>query len=280
MMKCMKIALSLFTAALVTGTALAQDSVLAQAYRTVNVRSGPGTEYDIIGQLTSGDEVQVTGRSDEESNWLRIGFDGREGWVAYFTVTVLSPTTDVVIVEPPDGQVAPRLAATPTMPSAFTDIYVTAYRSVNVRTGPGLEYSSIGDLDVGSTADVIGRSADDRWLQIDFNGDSGWVAFFVVTLTGAMDEIAVTEASGEAETEALPDSVEVIMRYNVNLHSDPLLESPVLDVVPYETTLQAQARSDPEGTWIQVTFAEQVGWLIRALVSTQGDLSLLPMRVS
>jgi uncharacterized protein YraI len=280
MMKCMKTAIFLLTAALVTGGALAQDRVIAQAYRTVNVRSGPGTQYDIIGQLTSGDEVQVTGRSDEESNWLRIDFSGREGWVAYFTVTVLSNTTGLAIVEPQNGQIAPLPVATSTALAASTDIFVTAYRTINVRTGPGIDYVSVGDLDAGSMADVTGRSVDNRWLRIDYGVDSGWVAFFVVSLSGSLDEINVVEAPLNAETEEPPDMVEIVTRYNVNLHADPLLESPVIGVVPYNTTLQAEARSSADGLWLQVTYAEQTGWLIRTLVSAGADLSLLPVRAS
>lgn len=280
MMKCAKIAICLLTAALVTGNALAQDSVNAQAYRTVNVRSGPGTQYDIIGQLTSGDEVQVTGRSDDESNWLRIDFTGREGWVAYFTVTVLGDAGDLAVVEPRSGQLTAPPFATPTALSASTDLFVTAYRTVNVRTGPGMDYVSIGDLDAGSTADVTGRSDDNRWLRIDYDDDSGWVAFFVVSLNGLLDDIDIVDAPSSAETEEPPDTVAVTMRYNVNLHADPALDSPVVDVVPYDTRLEARARSDSDSTWLQVSHVGQMGWLIRALVNAQAELSVLPVRGS
>ena len=35
----------------------------------VNLRSGPGTEYGILGQVHEGDSMQVTGRLDD---WYRI----------------------------------------------------------------------------------------------------------------------------------------------------------------------------------------------------------------
>lgn len=280
-MKCAKIAIFLLTAALVTGGALAQADVVAQAYRTVNVRTGPGTEYDIIGQLTSGDEVQVTGRSDDEGNWLRVDFNGREGWVAYFTVTVLGDALNLEIVESRDTEIAvPPVAATPIPQAVTSDVFVTAYRTVNVRTGPGINYVPIGDLDAGSMADVTGRSVDDRWLQIEYGEQKGWVAYFVVSLSGSLDDIAVVEPASNAETDEAPDTVEVVTRYNVNLHADPEPISPVIGVVPYDTTLQAQARSDDEGTWLQVALADQVGWLIRTLVTARADLSVLPIHES
>src|SRR5215208_5349565 len=92
--------LFVFPALLVTGNVFAQEEVIAQAYATVNVRSGPGTLYDIIGQLTSDNEVQITGRNDDESNWLRIDFEGRDGWVAYFTVSVFGNTEQLPVVTP------------------------------------------------------------------------------------------------------------------------------------------------------------------------------------
>jgi uncharacterized protein YgiM (DUF1202 family) len=45
---------------------------------TLNVRSGPGTASDILGQLKVNDKVDMTGRSGE---WLQIVFEGKAGFV-------------------------------------------------------------------------------------------------------------------------------------------------------------------------------------------------------
>ena len=37
-----------------------------------NLRGGPGTAYDVVGVVTSDDELQVTGRS-EDGTWLVVG---------------------------------------------------------------------------------------------------------------------------------------------------------------------------------------------------------------
>lgn len=44
----------------------------------LNIRKGPGTEYDVIGTLKYNDEINVTGKSD---NWYRINFNDQEGFV-------------------------------------------------------------------------------------------------------------------------------------------------------------------------------------------------------
>lgn len=277
-MRFMRIAAILFATILVTGNVLAQDEVIARAYRTVNVRNGPGTQYDIIGQLNSGNEVQITGRSDDDSDWLRVDFQGSEGWVAYFTVTLLGVTDSLPIVSPLISRTtAPVLpASTPTV--ASSQLYITAYRTVNVRSGPGIEYVPIGNLEAESTADVTGRTSDNEWLQIDFGGQSGWVGFFTVSLTGELDDLETIDAPIAAVTE-IPESntIEVSTRYNVNLHQSPALSSPVIAIVPFSTSLQADARSDENGSWLRVIDNGQSGWLIATLVDAKSDIGDLPI---
>ena len=50
----------------------------------------------------------------------------------------------------------------------------------NVRSGPGLQYKSLGVLHVGEDARFLGKtSTDDRgipWYKIKWNGGEGWVS--------------------------------------------------------------------------------------------------------
>ncbi len=267
-MHLVKWAAFLVVAAFTISGALAQDEVIARAYRTVNVRSGPGTEYEIVGQLSSGSEASINGRSDDESDWLRIGFRGVEGWVAYFTVTILGETTDLPVVSPRltlDNPIV-RPAPTPTVipVAASGDVFVTTYRRVNVRRGPGTEYTVFGSLDTGHSADVIGRTTDDEWLRIDFEGEEGWVAYFVVSLSGSL--------KNAEEIATFAEPVEVMTKYNVNLHQSPGLDSPIVEIVPFGTPLTAGERSDANGTWLAVTYGGRDGWLLSRLVSVNaGD---------
>lgn len=280
-MRLLKHSIWVFTLAFIAlaGIVLAQNEVIAQAYATVNVRSGPGTQYDIIGQLNSSNEVQITGRSDDESNWLRIGFEGREGWVAYFTVSVIGNTELLPIVSPRGGQEIPLVQATsiPANLRAISNIFVTTYRIVNVRSGPGTEYLSIGRLQPGSSTDVTGRSGDNEWLRVRYLDMEGWVAYFVVSLTGSLENIPIVETSPGTLTNEIPITVEVVTRYNVNLRGNPVLDSPSLDLIPFGTTLDVDARSDDADTWLRVTFEGQTGWIIRTLVNASTDLTNLPI---
>jgi uncharacterized protein YraI len=279
-MRLVRFAFFLIAALLVSTAAYAQDEVIAQAYRTVNVRSGPGTQYDIIGQLTNGDEVRVTGRSDEENDWLQIEYNNGTGWVAYFTVTVLSSIDNLPIVDTTNAR--PATAVPPVVSEnslqAPGDLFVTAFRRVNVRSGPGLAYALLGTLDPGRTADITGRAADNQWLQISFGDQTGWVAYFVVAVTGSLDLVAVIDTP--VENQATPEptvSPQIVARYNINLRAEPILDSQLIAVIPFGTTLTPEARLNDGDLWLRVTYNGQTGWLLNSLVKVSGSLDSLPI---
>ncbi len=47
---------------------------------TMNVRGGPGTNYNIVGSANSGERYSVQGKNDA-SSWWQIDFQGQHGWV-------------------------------------------------------------------------------------------------------------------------------------------------------------------------------------------------------
>lgn len=70
----------------------------------VNVRSGPGTVYDAVGALNTGQAATIEGRNTE-STWWYIVFPGgpsNHGWVAAsVTTATCNPTTLAVVAAPP-----------------------------------------------------------------------------------------------------------------------------------------------------------------------------------
>jgi len=64
--------------ALLTGSALAD--VAAVATTDLNVRAGPGTEFQVIGVIGGGQPVAIQG-CVEGAKWCSIGLEGGVGWV-------------------------------------------------------------------------------------------------------------------------------------------------------------------------------------------------------
>ena len=65
----------------------------------VNVRSGPGTNYEIVGQVKRGQEFRPNGRN-QAGTWLRFPWRESYGWVAAWLMTV-EGTENVPIVQAP-----------------------------------------------------------------------------------------------------------------------------------------------------------------------------------
>lgn len=72
-----------------------------QATATVNVRGGPGTDYELIGSLLFGEVRPIVGRAQFAGWWLLALGGGETGWVADFTGTVSGYTGLVPIVDSP-----------------------------------------------------------------------------------------------------------------------------------------------------------------------------------
>jgi hypothetical protein len=75
---------------------------------TLNVRSGPGTNFGIIGQARNGERYDVTGKN-AAGNWYQINFNGQTGWVAGQYVVVEGDANTI--------QVAGNIPAPPVQPT-------------------------------------------------------------------------------------------------------------------------------------------------------------------
>jgi hypothetical protein len=89
----------------------------------VNVRLGPGTNYDKVGVLIAGQEASALGRSPE-GLWIQIVYPGVPGNVAwvYAPYVVLDAGQELLpIIEPPPTP-TPRITATidPTLAAQFS----------------------------------------------------------------------------------------------------------------------------------------------------------------
>ncbi len=63
----------------------------------------------------------------------------------------------------------------------------------NVRSGPGLSYDVIGQLTSGAQARVRGATTDYAWYVIDFQGQLGWLAAYLVDTFGDRSLVPLIE---------------------------------------------------------------------------------------
>ena len=72
------------------------DSVIGTMYakQSVNVRKGPSTDYEKIGNLSFAQEINVTGAAD--NGWYQFDFDGQKGYVSNKYVAMEKPEAKAV----------------------------------------------------------------------------------------------------------------------------------------------------------------------------------------
>lgn len=90
--------------------------VLAQS--NVNLRGGPGKAYPVVGQLRSGQEVDIIGRNASGDWWQLAWTDVRQAWVAGTVVSVLGAIDTVAVAQniptaAPQPTAAPRPTSAP-----------------------------------------------------------------------------------------------------------------------------------------------------------------------
>jgi uncharacterized protein YraI len=263
-----KISTTIGAALLVVGAVSAQENeVTATAYQTVNVRSGPDTRFEIVGQLQQGDTAPVTGRESEANRWLEIRMDDEQaGWVASFAVIV-------------DGNLAslPVVEETATTDTSEDGVMVVAYGRVNVRGGPSIAYEIVGQLEVEDEAQATARSNQNNdWLLIENEDIEGWVAYFTVSVQGDPDTLPVLVPDGNGE-EFVPPSMVTTTRFNVRLHTEPERSSPTVTVVPFNSNVTLMARSE-DRSWLYVLYGEIPGWGATRLFDISDEqLEIVPL---
>jgi uncharacterized protein YgiM (DUF1202 family) len=138
---------------------------LLNANTRVNVRAGASTTFDIIGVIRPGEIYTVI---DITGNWAQIDYLGRAGYVARNLATITGS-------QPIESEAA-----------ISSDVTYTARNRVNLRAGAGTGFGRIDTLPIGATVKAVRRSPDNVWLEVEYNGQRGWVAARYGSITGNM----------------------------------------------------------------------------------------------
>ena len=154
----------------------------------VNVRAGPGTQYDVHGVMQEGQTANVVGACDDYSWWaIIIPIDPGTGWVSGDFVRPENTDT-VPLVDCSTAQQPVIPTPEPGQPSVTTSVLL------NVRSGPGTNFDSYGMLHPGQSAIAVGTNADSSWYAISVppvEGGIGWVSaeYVVAENTGGLPVI-------------------------------------------------------------------------------------------
>jgi uncharacterized protein YraI len=163
----------------------AEQDASATVIETVNVRDGPGTDFNPIGTVQAGEQVALTGK-DALGTWLQIAFPTGPGGIGWISAVFLQPQgVESLPIISESGQVvgtgtpAPKPAGpAPTVLPAPPDNDSAANPAASLTLSPvelrAFEYSSDLSTPQGDPED---------WVQFRVGGTSGQAATVSVTVT-------------------------------------------------------------------------------------------------
>ncbi len=218
------------------------------------VHAGPGIGAQQVALISHGSQFFIIGRRPDGS-WLEIRYRFGRGWVA-------ASVTDQA------GAAQSNVSASVGGPRAIVNT-----GALNVRTGPGFGFASIGVLRGGEVVPIIGRNKAGDWLQVQTPFGDGWINIVFVITKDYFG--SAPETSGQA-TGALTAATFRVLGGSANVRSGPGVGFPVLFTVDTGMTFSIIGQSRDRLWWyIDTPFGK--GWINKQLGQSSGAISSVPV---
>lgn len=138
----------------------------------LNMRSTPFVADNIITTLSRGETYPVIGRSSN-SSWYQIRVGQNVGWVSSRYVIA----TNIASVPIVNTQIS-----APDAPTTSTSFALRSTANLNIRSGPGTNYTRLGIMPFRTTCVILARNTNNTWWMITYDGVTGWVSSAYVAL--------------------------------------------------------------------------------------------------
>ena len=149
----------------------------------VCLRSGPSSQYSILGKYNKGKELTIAGVA--VGNWTPCTVDNKSGYIytQYITLretysaavatqgTASGNLYSTVYVSTPSPSSSAASAA-PAVSKPSGNAYITG-NNVRFRSGPSMSSSILGEFFYGNSVTITGTSGD--WTAVSYNGKDGYV---------------------------------------------------------------------------------------------------------
>jgi uncharacterized protein YgiM (DUF1202 family) len=250
----------------------------------LNVRSGPGPNFAILGQVYGSQQLPIIGRNND-SSWYQVSTVYGPGWVYAGYVVTRN-----------EFGASPVTSSTAGAAEVVGPIGIVNTGALYVRTGPGPQYTSMGTLAGGTEAQIIGHNADWTWWLMDTSFGPGWVYGVYVLVRGDPGTVPYVApgsgtatglgegqggfagdlGEGAAPAAVLAEPVAVVTTGAMHIRSGPNSSFPSLGVVYGGTRMTIKGQSPDHGWWY-VDSAFGLGYVSKLYVLTDGNTSNVPV---
>jgi uncharacterized protein YraI len=139
---------------------------MVTATANMRVRRGPGLDQARIGAMNAGESYPLV---EDLGDWYAIDFNGQTGYVSAAYANVGQGAAS--------GGGGSTAGGAPVSTGASID-YIVDY-TLRMRAAPGRDSAEVAVIPYTATVQAVARSADNNWLLVNYNGQSGWVASWI-----------------------------------------------------------------------------------------------------
>lgn len=276
------------------------STALSALYRTVlRVVTDPGVVTTSAGGdrgdlplLAPGNEVFLLSIS-ENGLFVQVELpDGRVGWLPFDSVVTRTGTpTDryanqggsipqqqnsVVIIEGQGGGATTTVTGVsiPVQQAGIQlPVAIVNTPFLNVRSGPGAQYTAIATVPGGTQFDVIGLASDEVWWLVQGAFGQGWVNEEFILFRGNLDNVPVIDLEIAAGAVARPVAV---VSTAIALRVAPRFDSVQIGTLVGPAEFPIVART-PDYSWVQIETPIGFGWVPYVEILLRGDGNLVPI---
>lgn len=183
----------------------AQDGSNASTTYQLNMRTGAGTNYAIVTTLPAGAPLILEARNADTSWVLGHTLDNAfRGWLASlylryqpgFTAAGLPVSTEIVSTpEQPTSQAESSEATPPQQAMSTGGVGATTNYQMNVRSGPGTNFSGLGKIPANVGLVLEARNSDASWVlgHTEDGTIRGWIAALYLRFTVSATSLPVSD---------------------------------------------------------------------------------------
>ncbi len=174
----------------------------------VNVRLYPAIGAEVIATVNAGYSTNILARSGD-GEWVQVEIGGQLGWIGLAVLAVVNGDLNSAPVGDPrtipyGGFENPRAGLT-SVTSAFTGKLQNS--GLRVRGGPGRAYPVLANAPRYAIFSLLGRTLNNTWVQVNYEGTLGWVAAQFVDFQqglGVFDQLPVDGIVADALPVSVP----------------------------------------------------------------------------
>jgi len=209
---------------------------------SLNVRLGPGTGYDKLGVLQSGQVVSVTGQKD---GWYAINYSGKTGYISGAYVNYTPGASG--------GAAGSGQAAKVTC------------QTLNVRSGAGTTHAILGTLSQGAMVDVLGD--DGSWLKISYKGKAAYISKKYTSISSSGSTSSGGTSSGASGGSAAAPKTTTVTCDSLNVRSGGGTQFAKIGTVTRGQTVSYTSESNG---WLKINYKDGTGWISKSYTSAGG----------